>query len=109
MVHEFKMGKPGASMIITHGGRGCTLLRNGTATEIRARVVERVFDTVGAGDAFRSGLYLGLSRRMTLEDSAILGSIVSSIAIQRPISEFNTSFSEVLKIYEEEKHLMRGI
>lgn len=108
IVSEFEMGKPGATMIITHGSKGCTVSRNGTSTEVRARRAEKVFDTVGAGDAFRSGLYLGLFRNMDIEDSAILGSIVSSIAIQRPIKEFNTSEDEIIKIYNSEKHLLRG-
>lgn len=109
MVPRFEMGKRGAAMIITHGSRGCTVSRNGKSTDIKAKRAEKVFDTVGAGDAFRSGLYLGLSRNMDLEDSAVLGSIVSSIAIQKPIKEFNTSEDEIIKIYKNEKHLLRGI
>jgi fructokinase len=50
-------------VVITDGPRGARLFRPGTAPEIRPGLEVRVVDTIGAGDAFTSGLLGALTRR----------------------------------------------
>ena len=108
LTHGLKIGKESSTMIVTHGNRGCSLIGRNSSIEIKARQAERVFDTVGAGDAFRAGLYLGLSKGLDLRDSAVVGSIVSSIAIRSPITEFNTDERGIMEIFQREKSILRG-
>lgn len=59
---EDEISREVTSVIVTEGDRGATILSDGRREHIGAFPVERPFDTVGAGDAFRAGFHLGLQR-----------------------------------------------
>ncbi len=84
--HEYKysQGIDFKNMIITMGSRGC-LYENEIIPAFKADVKSKV----GAGDAFRAGLYFGLQKGMTLKDACRCGNLVSSIYISGNIDKLN--------------------
>lgn len=91
------------TIIITKGQKGVTAYDGGETYNFSVLPAERVYDTIGAGDSFRSGLYLGLSNRYSLCDSIVMGIIVSSKAIESPITDFNLNHSEVERLFRENR------
>ena len=72
------------SMIITMGGNGAVYAdKNGLQGYCPARRVE-VKDTTGAGDAFCSGVAIGLTYGKTLEESCEIGSHLAASVIVTP-------------------------
>lgn len=94
------------TLIITQGSSGVYASISGKERKFRSQKVDRVFDTIGAGDAFRAGLYYGLYNRHTIEDSIICGIIVASEAIKQPITDFSSKADDIEKILEEQRDSM---
>ncbi len=86
-------------IVITEGKKGATVVEDGESTLVPAVKSDHVVDTVGAGDSFRAGLYTGLSNGFTLQDSALIGNITASKAIENNINEFNLKFKDILKMF----------
>lgn len=66
-------------VILKMGARGSFLLG---AEEMRVRMPAfkvKVIDTTGCGDAWSAGFIAGLARKMSLEESALLGSACGSL------------------------------
>lgn len=68
--------------IITLGENGSEIYDNGTKVVVPAFKAARVVDPTGAGDAYRGGLLSGLVNGRDLENSAILGSVCGSFAVE---------------------------
>lgn len=68
--------------IITLGGEGSELHTPSGMTAIKPFTAATVVDPTGAGDAFRGGLISGLLQGKGLEESAILGSVCASFAVE---------------------------
>lgn len=62
-----------AKVIVTHGSDGTQLIANGRKSWFRTRKVDSPANTVGAGDVFRAGFYLGVYLNMSIADSIRLG------------------------------------
>ncbi|EQB71258.1 MAG: hypothetical protein AMDU1_APLC00031G0029 [Thermoplasmatales archaeon A-plasma] len=88
--------------IVTRGASGSTLYGSNGRTEIKSRKSEVVFDTIGAGDAYRAGFYLGIYRGLDMAHSCAVGSIVSGLAVQKPLREFNYTASDIFDIFQSE-------
>ena len=88
--------------IVTRGASGSTLYGPQGRTEIKSRKSEVVFDTIGAGDAYRAGFYLGIYRGLDMAHSCAVGSIVSGLAVQKPLQEFNYTASDIFDIFQSE-------
>jgi len=69
--------------IITLGEHGSRLYQNGTETKIAPAAPREVVDPTGCGDAYRGGLLSGLASGLDLVESAELGSICASFAVER--------------------------
>jgi adenosine kinase len=69
--------------IITLGEHGSRLYQNGTETKIAPAAPREVVDPTGCGDAYRGGLLSGLASGLDLVESAGLGSICASFAVER--------------------------
>ncbi|MBN2368082.1 adenosine kinase [Candidatus Woesearchaeota archaeon] len=65
------------SVIITLGRKGSIVADSGKICELKAFPVEPV-DTTGAGDIYAAGVLYGLSKGMSLKDSAQLGGLYAS-------------------------------
>lgn len=94
------------TIIVTKGQSGVSVFTSGDKMEFAVLPTSRVYDTIGAGDAFRSGLYLGLSKGMGIEDSILSGIVVSSCAIESPLTDFRLTFSDVENLIRENRDLM---
>lgn len=99
----FTMGK---KFIVTNGKEGVEFYHGNKITKIRSPKIDRPFDTIGAGDAFRAGLYMGLHEGKSMEEAIAIGNIVASEAIKRPITEFKLTKDEVIEIFEKESDRM---
>lgn len=70
-------------VITTLGSKGSIVYREGGSTRIAPAKPSRIVDPTGAGDAYRAGLLAGLSRGMTPEMSACMGSVSSVYTVER--------------------------
>lgn len=68
--------------IVTLGERGSMLYDNGSETHIPAAKPLKVVDPTGCGDAYRGGLLSGLAAGKGLAESARLGSVCASFAVE---------------------------
>ncbi|TKB09879.1 carbohydrate kinase family protein [Desulforhopalus sp. IMCC35007] len=68
--------------IVTLGDNGSELYNGTGMTPIKAFKAARVVDPTGAGDAFRGGLISGLLKKKSLKESATLGSVCASFAVE---------------------------
>jgi adenosine kinase len=69
-------------IIVTKGEHGSVIITQGNETEIPVVKATCVLDPTGAGDAYRGGLISGLVRGMDIRESAILGSVCASFAVE---------------------------
>ena len=81
MTREALLGLPKAT-IITLGEHGSQLFENGSETKIAAAKASKVVDPTGCGDAYRGALLSGLALGKSLKESAILGSVCASFAVE---------------------------
>ncbi|PHR25968.1 MAG: carbohydrate kinase family protein [Desulfotalea sp.] len=68
--------------IITLGGKGSKIYAGSEITDIPPFKAAQVIDPTGAGDAFRGGLISGLIQNKSIEESAIIGSVCASFAVE---------------------------
>ncbi len=68
--------------IITLGEQGSTVYTDGRQTRIAPATPRRVVDPTGCGDAYRGALLSGLASGRDLVESAMLGSICASFAVE---------------------------
>ena len=72
-----------APVIATLGRHGARVLaEDGALLTVPGHPVERVADTIGAGDAHAGAVLLGLSRGLSLPDAVALGNRVSAQVVQ---------------------------
>ncbi|SFS99105.1 sugar kinase [Paenibacillus sp. BC26] len=77
-----ELSKLSAISIIKGVGDTTVVLENGEAVEVPFYPVDRVIDTVGAGDAFCSAFLAGLLKGMSALESVRLGSISGALVVQ---------------------------
>ncbi len=68
-------------IVVTLGGAGCEVWRDGERTAIAGVAASAVVDPTGCGDAFRGGLLVGLERGWPLERAAALGNRLGALKI----------------------------
>jgi adenosine kinase len=74
--------KKATTIIVTLGERGSQILTLAGEINIPAVKPKRVDDPTGAGDSYRGGLITGLVRGMDIEQSAKMGSVCASFAVE---------------------------
>lgn len=72
----------GARLVILTLGKDGLIVSNGKETVQIPSLAKDVVDTTGAGDAFWSGLYTGLLRSKTINDSIKLGNMVAAYKLK---------------------------
>lgn len=100
-----KIASAAATIVMTRGSKGVTIFSGGRAEEVPALPAENVYETIGAGDSFRAGLYYGLSRDLTFREAVAMGIVVSSTAIQGPMTDFTLSGKEAEQIMHDNSRL----
>ena len=71
-----------ATLIITRGEHGSTVITRDRRTDIPAVPPERIVDPTGVGDAFRGGLMKGLAGGRPLDVAARMGSVAATWALE---------------------------
>ena len=66
----------------TLGSRGSMVAQGTERIEVSAAPVDQIVDTTGAGDMYASGVLLGISRGMPIDQAARLGSIAAAEIIR---------------------------
>ena len=74
----------GASILVTRGAAGMTLLSPGQEPLHLPTVARSVFDVTGAGDTVVGTLTLALAAKVPMVDALVLASHAASIAVGRP-------------------------
>lgn len=70
------------TLITTKGENGSVVITRDGELKVPAFRVERVVDPTGAGDAYRGGLVKGLVEGKTIAQSARVGSVIASFAVE---------------------------
>jgi len=71
-----------SKVIITKGESGSTLFYNKESMNIPVVKPTRIYDTVGAGDAYKAGLAVGLLNHLPIEECCKIGSTISSFEVE---------------------------
>ncbi len=71
-----------ATLIVTKGENGSTVLTGGGSVDVAAVTPARIVDPTGVGDAFRGGLMRGMSLGLPYDVSARLGSVAATYALE---------------------------
>jgi adenosine kinase len=77
------LSKKVKALIVTRGGQGSELWRNGEVTSIPVAPVRQVIDPTGCGDAYRAGLLFGLAQGMDWETIARLAAVMGGLKIEQ--------------------------
>ena len=70
-------------VIVTRGGRGSVVYKQGKRFAIPAAKPNQVIDPTGAGDAYRAGLLYGLQKNLPLPTIGRLASVVAVHAVEK--------------------------
>ncbi|HRH92940.1 MAG TPA: carbohydrate kinase family protein [Candidatus Peribacteria bacterium] len=68
-------------LVVTQGENGATLQSAKEIALVKACPPDRLVNPVGAGDAFRAGLLMGLAKKWSLTDSGRLGAVLGSLVV----------------------------
>ena len=68
----------GIITIITLGQKGSIIVDKDNVIEVKAKSVNKVIDTTGAGDLYASGFLYGISRQKSLAECGRLASIAGA-------------------------------
>ncbi len=88
-------------IIVTMGSDGASVFHNKNEFHVPAVKPDFIYDTIGAGDSFRAGFYLGIQKNYNINDSVLIGNIVASMAIRKRIIEFSENKNNVIKIFND--------
>jgi len=69
-------------LIVTRGEHGSWVYEDGARAEVAAVVPHRIVDPTGVGDAFRGGLMKGMAAGLTCAESARIGSVAATYALE---------------------------
>lgn len=94
-VFPFLRDDHGKIVIVTRGSKGVELYHSGQQFIFSTIRRENTYDTIGAGDAFRAGLYAGLYRRMPIQEAVKAAIVTASLAVLKPIPQFSSDWKEV--------------
>ena len=70
------------ALIVTRGEHGSSIITADGRVDVPAVVPTRIVDPTGVGDAFRGGLMRGISLGLPYEQSAKLGSVAATYALE---------------------------
>lgn len=79
-----RVQNPSIMVAITLGREGARLYHRGEVQAVEAPVVPRICSTAGAGDAFLSGLLIGLVHGKTFMQAACIAQTLSGFAVGTP-------------------------
>jgi adenosine kinase len=91
-----------ATLIVTRGEHGSTVIDRDGRTDVPAVAPHRIVDPTGVGDAFRGGLMKGIALGLTVATAARLGSVAATYALEHLGGQSHAyTWAEFQKRYEE--------
>lgn len=85
------LSKKVKALIVTRGGKGSELWRNGEETTIPIATARQVVDPTGCGDAYRAGLLYGLGEGLDWETTARLAAVMGALKIEQAGAQNHTA------------------
>ncbi len=70
------------TLIVTRGENGSSIITSAGQVDVPAVAPSRIVDPTGVGDAFRGGLMRGISLGLSYEQSARMGSVAATYALE---------------------------
>jgi adenosine kinase len=97
------VSRSASAVIITKGAKGCTLYLKDGVVDVPAVPENNIADPTGVGDAFRGGLLKGLASGKGWVESARIGSVAATYALEHvggqshafTLSDFKTRYNAV--------------
>jgi adenosine kinase len=90
------------ALIVTRGKEGSTIYADGTQIQIPVVKPDDVVDPTGCGDAYRSGLLVGIANGWSWKKTGQLASLMGSIKIaKRGGQNHALPFDEIVRRYEQ--------
>ena len=90
------------ALIVTKGEHGSTIITKDSTIDISAVVPTRIVDPTGVGDAFRGGLMKGLAMGLGYGESAQIGSVAATYALEHLGGQSHAySFQAFMERYEQ--------
>lgn len=80
-IFRFYRDKGIRTVIIKDGSRGAVVCEDGNVFSVPGFKVEKVVDTVGAGDGFAVGVISGILEGLNIEDSVLRGNAIGAIQV----------------------------
>lgn len=90
------------ALIVTKGEHGSTIITKGQQVNVAAVTPKKIVDPTGVGDAFRGGLMKGLASGLSYVESAQIGSVAATYALEHlggqahsyTLQEFTARYNE---------------
>ena len=90
------------ALIVTKGEHGSSIITEGRTLDVAAVAPTRIVDPTGVGDAFRGGLMKGLAMGLGYGESAQIGSVAATYALEHLGGQSHAySFQEFMERYEQ--------
>ena len=99
----------GAPIFLTMGSAGMAVVTTERAQRVPTVGVEGPLDIVGAGDSAASGLVSALCAGAALDEAAIIGNIVASIAVQQVGTTGTATQQQVRQRFSEHEEVWRSL
>jgi adenosine kinase len=91
-----------ATLIVTRGENGSSVLSGGGQVDVPAVTPQRIVDPTGVGDAYRGGLMRGLALALPYEVAARMGSVAATYALEHLGGQSHSyTWDEFTARYEE--------
>lgn len=85
------------NIVVTLGGDGCVLMNRMEKVTLESYHV-KAKETIGAGDSFRAGFYLGMKNNIGMKKSCLLGMKIASIVVEQGlIPDHFPDMNEIVK------------
>jgi len=89
------------NVIVTLGGKGSRVYNDNSVFMVPPVVPKQIVDPTGAGDAYRSGLLKGLSLRLSVLESARIGSATASFCVETLGTQATFTLDECKKRHQD--------
>lgn len=80
-ISDYYLSKGVKTVVVKLGGKGAYVAQPGIHFVVSGYPVEKVIDTVGAGDGFAAGTISGLMEGLTIEDAVKRGNAIGAIQV----------------------------
>lgn len=102
-IADFYLKEGVSTVVIKLGEKGAFVKTQDTSFEVQGFKVEKVVDTVGAGDGFAVGVVSGLRAGLSLKEAVVRGNAIGALAVMFPGDNDGLPNSRQLESYLQTK------